>query len=80
MYILNFLLKKDVSFYLTMFHTFSILGLSIGFASNAGFLFIKTENKFLEKGNIGPLITILMSFFLLIINEGVVLYLHEHHQ
>ena len=68
MYIFNFLLQKDVSFYLTMFHTFSILGLSIGFASNAGFLFIKTENKFLEKGNIGPLITILMSFFLLIIS------------
>jgi len=66
MYIINFLLQKDVSFYLTMFHTTSTLGLGIGFASNAGFLFIKTENKIINKCTMGPIIAIIISFILLI--------------
>ena len=66
MYIINFLLQKDVSFYLTMFHTTSILGLGIGFASNAGFLFIKSEKSIINKSTMGPIIAIIISFILLI--------------
>lgn len=66
MYIINFLLQKDVSFYLTMFHTTSILGLGIGFASNAGFLFINSEKSIINKSTMGPIIAIIISFILLI--------------
>jgi len=44
MYIINFLTQKDISFYLTMFHTTSILGLSVGFLLNTGILFIEVNN------------------------------------
>ena len=68
MYIMNFLLQKDVSFYLTMFHTTSILGLGVGFIINSGLVFIETNDKLFNKGTIGPLITIILSLFLLILS------------
>jgi hypothetical protein len=67
MYIINFLLQKDVSFYLTMFHTSSILGLGCGFIINCGLLFINSENKMLNKNTLGSIITIILSLVLLII-------------
>ena len=76
MYIINFLLQKDVSFYLTMFHTTSILGLGIGFASNAGFLFIKSEKSIINKSTMGPIIAIIISFILLIFT--IVMFTEAH--
>jgi hypothetical protein len=35
MYILNFLLRKDISYYLTIFHTLSMIGLGFGFIVNS---------------------------------------------
>ena len=67
MYIINFLLQKDVSFYLTMFHTTSTLGLGVGFLINSGFLFIETSNQIFNKCMIGPTITIFLSFILLLL-------------
>ena len=67
MYIINFLLKKDVSFYLTMFHTTSILGLALGFGLNSAFLLIETNNEIFNKDTIGSIITCALSFILLII-------------
>ena len=69
MYIINFLIKKDVSFYLTMFHTSSILGLAIGFLINCGLVFITSENIYFNSNTIGPLLTIIFSFVLLIVNS-----------
>ena len=66
MYIINFLLKKDVSFYLTMFHTTSTLGLGCGFIVNSGLLFIENNNPLFNKCTIGSIITVFLSFFLLI--------------
>ena len=77
MYIINFLLQKDVSFYLTMFHTTSILGLGIGFASNAGFLFIKSENSIMNKSTMGPIISIIISFILLVITIAMFTEAHS---
>ena len=76
MYIINFLLEKDVSFYLTMFHTTSILGLGVGFASNAGFLFIKSENSIINKSTMGPIITMIISFILLVFT--IVMFTEAH--
>ena len=67
MYIINFLLQKDVSFYLTMFHTTSTLGLGLGFIINCGLLYIETENDLFNKGTIGAIITIFLSLLLLIL-------------
>ena len=67
MYIINFLLQKDVSFYLTMFHTTSILGLGVGFIINSGLVFIDINNKLFNEGTMGSLITIILSTFLLIL-------------
>ena len=58
MYIINFLLKKDVSFYLTMFHTTSTLGLGCGFIVNSGLLFIENNNPLFNKCTIGSIITV----------------------
>ena len=67
MYIINFLTKKDVSFYLTMFHTASIIGLGVGFLINAGLLSVpENEKAILDKCTIGALISILLAFILLI--------------
>ena len=67
MYIINFLLKKDVSFYLTMFHTASIFGLALGFGLNSAFLFINSDNDIFNKDTIGSIITCALSLILLII-------------
>ena len=67
MYIINFLMQKDVSFYLTMFHTTSTLGLAFGFIINSGLLFISTESKIVNKCTFGPIFTIILSFLLLIL-------------
>ena len=67
MYIINFLLQKDVSFYLTMFHTSSTLGLGCGFIINCGLLFIEIDNDLFNKSTIGSIVTILLSLILLII-------------
>ena len=67
MYIINFLLQKDVSFCLTMFHTTSTLGLGIGFLSNSGFLFINSSNEIFNKCMIGPMITMGLSLILLLL-------------
>ena len=66
MYIINFLIKKDVSFYLTMFHTTSTLGLAFGFLVNAGLLFIESKNDYINNKTVGALITIILSLILLI--------------
>ena len=71
MYIINFLLQKDVSYYLTMFHTSSMLGLGSGFLLNIILLFFiddNNENKIVNKYNIGTLITIFLSFILFILS------------
>ena len=67
MYIINFLLQKDVSFYLTMFHSSSIFGLGCGFIINCGLLFFNSENKMFNKSTLGSIITIFLSLVLLII-------------
>ena len=78
MYIINFLTKKDISFYLTMFHTTSIFGLSVGFFVNAGLLFIESENDYFNKYTIGSLITIILSFILLIISLALFTEAHSN--
>ena len=45
MYLMKFLLRKDVSYYLTLFHTFSILGLSFGFLMNSGSAYLSEKNN-----------------------------------
>ena len=66
MYIINFLTKKDVSFYLTMFHTTSTLGLAAGFLANTGLLYIEEHNDYFNSKTMGSIITIALSFILLI--------------
>ena len=67
MYIINFLLQKDVSFYLTMFHTTSTLGLGVGFVINTGLVFIKSHDDIFNKSTIGAMIAMVLSLILLII-------------
>ena len=76
MYIINFLTKKDISFYLTMFHTTSTLGLAVGFLANSGIFFIESDNEYINKNTIGSLITVIFSFILLIIS--LVLFTEAH--
>ena len=76
MYIINFLTKKDVSFYLTMFHTASILGLGFGFLINVGLLHIELDNQFFNKYTIGSIISIAFSFVLLIVS--IILFTEAH--
>ena len=68
MYIMNFLLKKDVSFYLTMFHTFSMIGLSLGFLLNIFFIDLSEEKKFINKYTFGSLLNIIFSIILSILS------------
>ena len=67
MYIINYLLQKDVSFYLTMFHTTSTLGLGIGFIINCGLLEFPYINELFNRATIGAIITMILSFLLLIL-------------
>ena len=76
MYIINFLTKKDISFYLTMFHTASILGLGVGLLINVGLIFIKIDNKFFNALTIGSIISIVFSLVLLIVS--IVLFTEAH--
>ena len=76
MYIINFLLQKDVSYYLTMFHTTSTLGLGVGFIINSGLLFIDSSNKVFNKSTVGPIITIFLSLLLLV---GTIIKFTEAH-
>ena len=69
MYIINFLLQKDVSFYLTMFHTASTLGLGVGFIINTGLVFIESSNDIFNKNTIGAIIAMTLSLILLIITS-----------
>ena len=68
MYIMNFLLKKDVSFYLTMFHTFSMLGLCFGFLINIWTDTLPKENNFINKFTIGPLLSAILCFILFLLS------------
>ena len=68
MYIINFLLKKDVSFYLTMFHTFSMLGLCFGFLINIWTVTLPDENNFINKFTIGPLLSSILCFILFLLS------------
>ena len=68
MYILNFLLKKDVSFYLTMFHTFSMLGLATGFLANLWFINLPDNNKIINRYTFGCLLISILCFILIIIS------------
>ena len=70
MYLMNFLLRKDVSYYLTLFHTFSMLGLSCGFLLNLinmNFDDIYTNN-IINKSTFGPFLNIIFSLILLILS------------
>ena len=78
MYIINFLTQKDISFYLTMFHTTSILGLSVGFLLNSGILFIEVNNIYFNNLTIGALISIIFSFILLIISLAMFTEAHSN--
>ena len=78
MYIINFLTQKDISFYLTMFHTTSILGLSVGFLLNTGILFIEINNIYFNNLTIGALISIIFSFILLIISLAMFTEAHSN--
>ena len=70
MYIINFLLKKDVSFYLTMFHTFSMIGLGLGFLINICLviLFNDKDNQYINKYTSGPLLSTILCFILFILS------------
>ena len=70
MYILNFLLQKDISHYLTMFHTFSMLGLSFGFLINTGLLNIDSDEDnedIFNKNTLGSFFAACCSLILLLV-------------
>ena len=68
MYLFNYLLKKDISFNLTMFHLFSMIGLSAGFLINTALLYIDIiqDNEIFNIYNTGSFIAAFLSFVLLI--------------
>ena len=70
MYLLNFLLKKDISFYLTIFHTLSMVGLGFGFLVNTVLSekMKERDNATLNALNIGPFSAGFLSFCLLILS------------
>ena len=68
MYIINFLLKKDVSFYLTIFHTFSMFGLGSGFIINICLIHLSDTNLLLNRYTFGSLLCAILSLFLSIIS------------
>ena len=71
MYIVNFLLRKDISYYLTIFHTLSMIGLGFGFFVNS-VLIKKNKDKdnkqILNNLSIGPLSAGFLSLCLLILS------------
>ena len=77
MYIINFLLKKDVSFYLTMFHTFSMIGLGLGFLINICLviLFNDKDNQYINKYTSGPLLSTILCFILFILSLQAIIYI-----
>ena len=76
MYLFNFLLKRDISFNLTMFHTFSMIGLSAGFLINASLLNIDLKNQIFDAFTIGPFIAACLSFILFILT--IILFTEAH--
>ena len=64
---MNFLLRKDVSYYLTLFHTFSLLGLSCGFLLNLINIYLP-NNDILNKYTFGSLLSTIFSIALLILS------------
>ena len=68
MYIINFLLKKDVSFYLTMFHTFSIIGLCFGFLISMWTINFSEENNYINKFTFGSLLNSILCFILFLLS------------
>ena len=76
MYLINFLLRKDVSFYLTMFHTFSIIGLGCGFLINVFFMYIDTNTKILKHLSLGPFCAGIISLILFLL--AIVLFTEAH--
>ena len=69
MYIINFLLKKDVSYFLTMFHTFSLIGLGLGFLLNIGIVNLSDKNdSFINRYTFGSLLSALFCFILFILS------------
>ena len=68
MYIMNFLLKKDVSYYLTMFHTFSMIGLSSGFLLNIATIHLFDDNKLINKYTFCSLLSAISCLILFILS------------
>ena len=71
MYILNFLLRKDISYYLTIFHTLSMIGLGFGFIVNSVLIekdMPKKKDNILNNLTIGPFSAGFISLFLLILS------------
>ena len=68
MYLMNFLLRKDVSYYLTLFHTFSMFGLSFGFLINSGSAYLSEKKNILNKYTFGSLISSIFSITIFIIS------------
>ena len=67
MYLMNFLLRKDVSYYLTLFHNFSMLGLSFGFLMNLGSAYLTEKNNIINKYTFGPLISSILNLTIFLI-------------
>ena len=68
MYIINKLLRKDVSLYLTMFHTASIIGIMLGFCINNGILYLENnDNLLFHKDVIGEWTSILFCIILFLV-------------
>ena len=73
MYIINYLSKKDINFYLTMFHGASILGFFTGFLINVFYDHETFDNSgtyiIMNEKTFGPLINLLIAigFFLFIV-------------
>ena len=71
MYIMNYLSRKDTSYYLTMFHGVSILGLFLGLFVNIFYNKSTTNSSYMNTiiydKNVGAFVTILLSLVFLII-------------
>ena len=70
MYLMNFLLRKDVNHYLTLFHAFSIFGLAFGFLLNLINIniFNDNNNEIMNKYIFGPFISSIFSLIILILS------------
>ena len=69
MYIINFLLKKDISFYLTLFHAFSLLGLACGFLINIGLVYLPEDSTFLNRYTSGALLGAFLCISLILLSS-----------